>query len=114
MQQLTPLRRQYQRIKANYPDHVLFFRLGDFYELFDQDAEIGERALDLVLTSRPVSRTERVKMAGVPFHAIDTYVARLVAKGYRVAVCEQTEFRDKDGLVEREVTRVYPQKASRR
>lgn len=103
---VTPLRQQYLDVKQQHPDCILLFRLGDFYETFDQDAEIAARELDLVLTSRPVSKNQRVPMAGVPYHAIDTYIARLIEKGYHVAVCEQVTEPNGKGLVEREVTRV--------
>ncbi|MGQ9908634.1 MAG: DNA mismatch repair protein MutS [Candidatus Flexifilum sp.] len=103
---VTPLRQQYLEVKQQYPDCILLFRLGDFYETFDQDAEIAARELDLVLTSRPVSKNQRVPMAGVPYHAVDTYIARLIEKGYHVAVCDQVTEPNGRGLVEREVTRV--------
>lgn len=102
----TPLRQQYLDIKQQHPDCILLFRLGDFYETFDADAEIAARELDLVLTSRPVSKHQRVPMAGVPFHAVDTYIARLIEKGYHVALCEQITEPNGKGLVERAVTRV--------
>ncbi len=103
---LTPLRQQYLDIKKQYPDCILFFRLGDFYETFDQDAETAARELDLVLTSRPVSKNKRVPMAGVPHHAAENYIARLIERGYHVAVCEQVTQPNGKGIVEREVTRV--------
>ncbi len=103
---VTPIRQQYLQIKAQHPDAVLFFRLGDFYETFDQDAEIAARELDLVLTSRPVAKGVRVPMAGVPHHAIDGYIARLIEKGYRVAIAEQVGEVTGKGLVHREVARV--------
>ncbi len=106
MTQLTPLRQQYLDIKREYPDCILFFRLGDFYETFDDDAQIAARELDLVLTSRPVSKDTRIPMAGVPYHAIEGYIARLIEKGFHVAVCEQITEPNGRGLVEREVTRV--------
>ena len=106
MARVTPLRQQYLDIKKQYPDCILFFRLGDFYETFDTDAEVAARELDLVLTGRPVSKEERVPMAGVPHHALEGYVARLIEKGYHVAVCEQMSEPDGRGIVEREVTRV--------
>ncbi|MBE2266920.1 MAG: DNA mismatch repair protein MutS [Anaerolinea sp.] len=106
MSQTTPLRQQYLDIKRGYPGAILFFRLGDFYETFDDDAEVAARELDLVLTSRPVARDQRIPMAGVPYHAVDTYIARLIEKGYHVAVCEQVTEPNGRGLVEREVTRV--------
>ena len=103
---VTPLRQQYLDIKAKYPDAILFFRLGDFYETFDQDAETAAKELDLVLTSRPVNRKDRIPMCGVPYHALDMYVAQLIEKGYHVAVCEQMSEPHGQGLVDREVTRV--------
>ncbi|NDJ59919.1 MAG: DNA mismatch repair protein MutS [Chloroflexi bacterium] len=106
MPQVTPLRQQYLDIKEQYPDCILFFRLGDFYETFDEDAETTARELDLVLTSRPVSKKDRIPMAGVPHHAVETYVARLIEKGYHVAICEQVSEPNGRGLVDREVTRV--------
>jgi DNA mismatch repair protein MutS len=106
MARVTPLRQQYLDIKKQYPDCILFFRLGDFYEMFDEDAEVAARELDLVLTGRPVSKEERVPMAGVPHHALENYIARLIEKGFHVAVCEQMSEPDGRGIVEREVTRV--------
>ena len=106
MSKVTPLRRQYLDIKRQYPDCILFFRLGDFYETFDEDAEIAARELDLTLTSRPVSKEERIPMAGVPHHALDNYIARLIERGYHVAICDQVSEPTGQGIVEREVTRV--------
>jgi DNA mismatch repair protein MutS len=106
MSEVTPLRQQYLDIKRQYPDCILFFRLGDFYETFDGDAEVTARELDLVLTSRPVSKNQRVPMAGVPHHAVEGYVARLIEKGFHVAICEQITEPNGKTLVEREVTRV--------
>lgn len=104
---LTPVRRQYLQLKQQYPDTILFFRLGDFYETFDADAELIARELDIVLTSRPVGRGQRVPLAGVPYHAVDGYIARLIDKGYRVAVAEQLADPAKvKGIVPRGVTRV--------
>ena len=103
---VTPVRKQYLQIKQQYPDAIVFFRLGDFYETFDQDAEIASRELDIVLTSRNVAKSQRVPMAGVPHHAIQGYIARLVNKGYKVAICEQVGEVPKKGLVRREVVRV--------
>jgi DNA mismatch repair protein MutS len=103
----TPLRRQYLDLKRRYPHAILFFRLGDFYETFDQDAETAARELDIVLTSRPVGKNQRVPLAGIPHHALDSYLAKLIAKGYKVAVCEQMEEPGKGKrLVERQVVRV--------
>jgi DNA mismatch repair protein MutS len=103
---LTPVRKQYLEIKAQHSDAIVFFRLGDFYETFDHDAEVAARELDLVLTSRPVSKGQRVPMAGVPYHAVDGYIARLVNRGYRVAIADQVGDTSGRGLVAREVTRV--------
>ena len=102
----TPIRKQYLKIKRQYPDAILFFRLGDFYETFDQDAEIAARELDIVLTSRNVAKGTRVPMAGVPYHAVENYLARLIDKGYHVAICEQVGSQPIKGLVPRKVTRV--------
>jgi len=103
----TPLRRQYLEIKRRYPHAILFFRLGDFYETFDQDAETAARELDIVLTSRPVGKNQRVPLAGIPHHALDSYLAKLIAKGYKVAICEQMEEAGQGKqLVERQVVRV--------
>jgi len=86
---ITPIRKQYLDIKSQYSDVILFFRLGDFYETFDQDAEIASRELDIVLTSRSVAKDTRVPMAGIPYHAVENYLSRLIEKGYHVAICEQ-------------------------
>ncbi|MFQ3566510.1 MAG: DNA mismatch repair protein MutS [Aggregatilineales bacterium] len=106
MPEVTPLRQQYLDVKRQYPDCIVLFRLGDFYETFDEDAEIAARELDLVLTSRPFAKGQRAPMAGVPHHAVETYIARLIEKGYHVAVCEQVSEPNGRGLVDREVTRV--------
>ena len=102
----TPVRTQYLNIKKNYPNAILFFRLGDFYETFDNDAEITSRVLDIVLTSRKVSKTQRIPMAGIPYHAADNYVGKLIDKGYHVAICEQIGQHPQKGLFPREVIRV--------
>jgi DNA mismatch repair protein MutS len=103
----SPLRTQYLQIKQQYPDAILFFRMGDFYELFDEDAKIASRELEIALTKIEFGRGERAPMAGVPHHAADGYIARLVNKGYRVAVCEQTSDPAlSKGLVDREVVRM--------
>ncbi len=107
MAQLTPLRRQYLHIKAQYPDCILMFRMGDFYEMFDEDAQLAARELDITLTARAQGKSgEKVPMAGVPYHAVDGYIARLIEKGYHVAVCDQLSEPTGRGLVERDVTRV--------
>jgi DNA mismatch repair protein MutS len=103
----VPLRRQYLQIKSRYPDTILLFRLGDFYETFEQDAEIAAAVLDIVLTSREMGKGQRVPLAGIPYHAAEGYIARLIAAGHKVAVCEQIgEVQKGRGLVERDVTRV--------
>jgi DNA mismatch repair protein MutS len=86
---VTPLRSQYLNLKRQYPDVILFFRLGDFYETFDEDAQLVASVCDIVLTSRPVGGDERVPLAGVPYHAVEGYVAKLVSAGYKVAIAEQ-------------------------
>ena len=107
MAELTPMMKQYFETKKKYPDTILMFRLGDFYEMFFDDAVVASRELELVLTGRSCGQEERAPMCGVPFHSADSYMARLVAKGYKVAVCEQTEDPAlAKGLVKREVTRV--------
>ncbi len=99
------MRRQYLLLKKQYPDAILFFRLGDFYETFDEDARIVAEVCDVVLTSRPVTAGERVPLAGVPWHSADIYIAKLIHAGYKVAICEQIGEVGK-GLVDREVIRV--------
>ncbi len=103
---LTPIRKQYLDIKREYPHAILFLRLGDFYETFDEDAEITARELDIVLTSRNVTKGVRVPMAGVPYHAVENYLARLLSRGYHVAICEQMGSEPVHGLVPRKVVRV--------
>jgi len=103
---VTPIRRQYLQIKRRYPDAIVFFRLGDFYETFDKDAEIVSQELDVVLTSRNVAKGQRVPMAGVPHHAAEGYIAKLIAKGYKVAICEQVSRKPVNGLMPREVVRI--------
>src|SRR5512141_1499715 len=103
----TPMVRQYRELKAQHPGTLLFFRLGDFYELFFEDAVVGARELQITLTARHKERGEPIPMCGVPHHSAANYIARLVRKGYRVAVCEQTEDPSKTKkLVRREVVRV--------
>jgi DNA mismatch repair protein MutS len=101
----TPARRQYLDIKAQHPDALLAYQVGDFFEFFDQDAQIAAQALQIALTRRAYGPDERVPLAGVPTHAIETYTARLVAQGFKVAICEQVEPPGR-GLVRRAVTRV--------
>lgn len=107
MAKLTPMMQQYKAIKERYKDCILFFRLGDFYEMFFEDAEIASRELEIALTSRDCGLKERAPMCGVPYHAAHTYLARLISKGYKVAICEQMEDPAlAKGLVKRDVTRV--------
>jgi DNA mismatch repair protein MutS len=103
---IAPIRRQYLRIKQKYPQAIVFFRLGDFYETFDDDAKTVSRDLELTLTSREMGRGQRFPMAGIPHHALHSYLARLISKGYKVAICEQISEPKERGLVEREVIRV--------
>ncbi|HEX2991801.1 MAG TPA: DNA mismatch repair protein MutS, partial [Anaerolineales bacterium] len=103
---VTPSRQQYLDIKKEHPNTILFFRLGDFYETFDEDAEITARELDIVLTSRPVGKGVRVPLAGIPYHAVENYLARLIEKGYHVAICEQVGETPVKGLFPRKVVRV--------
>jgi DNA mismatch repair protein MutS len=102
----TPIRRQYLDIKEQYPDAIVFFRLGDFYETFDEDAETTSRELDIVLTSRNVSKGMRIPMAGIPYHAAENYLTRLISRGYHVAIAEQIGEATGKGIVHREVVRV--------
>ena len=110
MAELTPMKRQYLEIKQQHQDCLLFFRLGDFYEMFDEDAKLASRELDLALTTRDRNvedPEERTPMCGVPYHSAEAYIARLIAKGYKVAICEQTEDPAlAKGLVSREVIRI--------
>ena len=102
----TPIRQQYLDIKKQYPDAILFFRLGDFYETFDADAELTSRELDLVLTKRSMGTDNKVPMAGIPYHAVENYLSRLIEKGYHVAICEQMGNQAINGLFPREVIRI--------
>ena len=103
---MTPLRRQYLQIKKQYPDAIVFFRLGDFYETFDEDAKIVSQTCDIVLTSRPVGKNQRVPLAGVPYHAVEGYVAKLISAGFKVAIVEQVGEVEGRALMHREVTRM--------
>ncbi len=102
----TPMRKQYLEIKKRYPDAIVFFRLGDFYETFDEDAKLVSQICDIVLTSRPVSKGKRVPMAGVPHHAGDGYIAKLIGAGHKVAIVEQVSDEPQQGLMLRDVVRV--------
>ncbi len=109
MAELTPMMKQYLEIKKANPDSILFFRLGDFYEMFDDDAKLASKELDLTLTSRSHGKPveDQVPMCGVPYHSSDAYIARLIAKGYKVAICEQMEDpATAKGLVKRDILRV--------
>ena len=103
----TPARLQYLKIKEQYSEEILFFRMGDFYETFDDDAEIVSRVLEIALTSREFGKSNRIPMAGIPYHALNNYLGRLINKGYKVALCEQvSDVGESKGPVERKVVRV--------
>ena len=107
MDELTPIRRQYLDIKRRYPHAIVFFRLGDFYETFDEDAELCARELDITLTSKPMGKGLRVPLAGVPYHAVDGYLAKLVARATRSRSASRwSDPATTKGIVEREVMRV--------
>ncbi|WP_018248993.1 DNA mismatch repair protein MutS [Orenia marismortui] len=107
MAKLTPMMQQYVSIKKEYEDAILFFRLGDFYEMFNDDAKIAARELELTLTARNKGKGDKIPMAGVPCHSAESYISKLIEKGYRVAICEQVEDpSEASGLVKREVVRV--------
>ena len=104
---MTPMMEQYFEIKKTYKEHILFYRLGDFYEMFFDDAIVASRELELTLTGRDCGEAERAPMCGVPFHSAEGYIGKLIEKGYKVAICEQTEDPSAaKGLVRREVVRV--------
>ncbi|MFP6635679.1 MAG: DNA mismatch repair protein MutS, partial [Dehalococcoidia bacterium] len=104
---MTPIRRQYLKIKHSFPDAIVLFRMGDFYEMFDEDAQVAARDLEITLTSRSMGKDVRVPMAGFPAHAMENYLARLVRRGHKVAICEQlTDPSASKGLVDRGVVRV--------
>jgi len=105
--QYTPMIQQYLQIKQNYQDTILFFRLGDFYEMFFEDAQLASRELEITLTARDGGKGGKIPMCGVPYHAAETYIARLIERNYKVAICEQVELPGQSkGIVRREVTRV--------
>lgn len=107
MAKLSPMMEQYFEIKKNYADTLLFFRLGDFYEMFFEDAKVASKELELVLTGRDCGQEERAPMCGVPFHSADSYIAKLVSRGYKVAICEQVEDpATAKGIVKRDVVRI--------
>src|SRR5438105_12515285 len=101
----TPARRQYLRIKSQYPDAILMYQVGDFYETLDEEARVAARELQIVVTSRKDGEDGRVPLAGVPLHALENYVGKLIARGYKVAICDQVGEVGK-GVVERAVTRI--------
>lgn len=104
--QFTPAIEQYVQVKRQYSDCILFFRIGDFYETFFDDAKICSKVLDLVLTSKNKNAENVVPMAGIPFHSVDKYIPKLVAHGYKVAIAEQTTDPVPGKIVEREVTQI--------
>ena len=104
---LSPMMQHYLKTKDEYPDCILFYRLGDFYEMFFDDAQTVSRELELTLTGKDCGMEERAPMCGVPFHAAETYINRLIEKGYKAAICEQVEDpKQAKGMVKREVVRV--------
>src|SRR3989304_9050061 len=103
---VSPSRQQYLEIKREHPNTIVFFRLGDFYETFEEDAEITARELDIVLTSRAVGKGVRAPLAGIPYHAVENYLARLIEKGYHVAICEQVGDTPVKGLFPRKVVQI--------
>src|SRR4051794_4719005 len=108
--QLSPAMRQYQQFKAQYPGYVLFFRMGDFYEMFWEDAKLAARVLGVALTSRSrggIDAADAIPMAGVPFHAVEAYLRKMIAAGHRVAICEQMETAEQaKGMIKRDVVRL--------
>ena len=107
MPKLTPMIEQYLAIKSQHQDAILFFRLGDFYEMFFEDAEIASRELDIVLTARDGGQAERIPMCGIPYHSANGYIAKLISRGHKIAICEQVEDpKDAKGIVKREVIKI--------
>ncbi len=109
MAELTPMMRQYKEVKRQHPDCIVFFRLGDFYEMFDEDAYLAAKELDLTLTTRDrgKEKSEQTPMCGIPYHSAESYIARLVQRGHKVAICEQMEDPAlAKGLVKRDITRI--------
>ena len=101
--ELSPMMKQYFEIKEQNKDSILFFRLGDFYEMFFDDAKIAAKELELTLTGKDCGQNERAPMCGVPYHSCEAYISRLVEKGYKVAICEQTSEPSNRGIVKRDV-----------
>ena len=107
LNRVSPMMRHYISVKSEYPDVIIFYRLGDFYEVFFEDAVITSRELELTLTGRNAGLDERVPMCGVPHHAVDIYIDKLIKKGYKVAICEQLEDpKNTKGMVKRDITEV--------
>ena len=107
MAELTPMMKQYMETKSQYPDCILFYRLGDFYEMFFDDALTASRELEITLTGKNCGQEERAPMCGVPYHAVESYLNKLVSKGYKVAICEQLEDpKTAKGIVKRDVVRI--------
>src|SRR4030043_294923 len=104
---VPPIRAQYLRIKKESPNAIVLFRLGDFYETFDEGARVASRELEIVLTSREMGKGNKIPLAGIPYHALDGYLARLINRGYKVAFCEQlTKPGETKGMLERDVVRL--------
>ena len=103
----TPARQQYLDIKSNHPNDILLFRMGDFYETFDDDAKVVAKDLEIALTSREMGKGEKIPLAGIPYHSLDGYLSKLISKGHRIAICEQTsDPSSSKGIVDREVVRI--------
>ena len=103
----TPARQQYLDIKSNHPNDILLFRMGDFYETFDDDAKVVAKDLEIALTSREMGKGEKIPLAGIPYHSLDGYLSKLISKGHRIAICEQTsDPSESKGIVDREVVRI--------
>ena len=109
MAELTPMMQQYLDTKKEYQDCILFYRLGDFYEMFFEDALTASKELEITLTGKSCGQEERAPMCGVPYHAVESYLNKLVSKGYKVAICEQVEDpKNARGIVKREDESEYP------
>jgi len=107
MAEYSPMMKHYLNLKEQYKDCIIFYRLGDFYEMFFDDALTASRELEITLTARDCGKADKAPMCGVPFHAAEGYIARLIEKGYKVAICEQLEdAKDAKGIVARDVVRV--------
>lgn len=107
MAELTPMMQQYLETKKEYQDCILFYRLGDFYEMFFEDALIASKELEITLTGKSCGQEERAPMCGIPYHAVDSYLNKMVSKGYKVAICEQVEDpKNAKGIIKREVIRI--------